>query len=41
LAAVCVMFIVLLVWGYFKLVPIVLAAKHFHKKDYEGCRKPA
>jgi tetratricopeptide (TPR) repeat protein len=39
LAAVCVMFIVLLVWGYFKLGPIVLAAKHFHNKDYRGAER--
>jgi tetratricopeptide (TPR) repeat protein len=39
LAAVCVMFIVLLVWGYFKQGPIVLAAKHFHNKDYRGAER--
>ena len=39
LAAVCVMFIVLLVWGYFKQGPIVLAAKHFHNKDYWGAER--
>nr|WP_294944166.1 tetratricopeptide repeat protein [uncultured Mucilaginibacter sp.] len=39
LAAVCVMFIVLLIWGYFKQGPIVLAAKHFHNKDYRGAER--
>ncbi|MEO7211528.1 tetratricopeptide repeat protein [Mucilaginibacter sp.] len=39
LAAVSVMFIVLLVWGYFKQGPIVLAAKHFHNKDYRGAER--
>lgn len=39
LAAVAVMFIVLLVWGYFKQGPIVLAAKHFHNKDYYGAER--
>ena len=39
LAAVCVMFIVLLVGGYFKQGPIVLAAKHFHNKDYRGAER--
>ncbi|MBK0377809.1 tetratricopeptide repeat protein [Mucilaginibacter segetis] len=36
LAGVAVMFIVVLIWGYFKEGPIVLAAKHFHNKDYAG-----
>lgn len=39
LAAVAVMFIVILVWGYFKQGPIVLAAKHFHNKDYHGAER--
>ncbi|AMR31644.1 hypothetical protein A0256_09525 [Mucilaginibacter sp. PAMC 26640] len=39
LAAVCVMFIVLLIWGYYKQGPIVLAAKHFHDKDYRGAER--
>ncbi|TSD63365.1 hypothetical protein FFF34_017370 [Inquilinus sp. KBS0705] len=39
LAAVAVMFIVILVWGYFKQGPIVLAAKHFHNKDYFGAER--
>ena len=34
LAAVAVLFIVLLIWGYFKQGTIVLAAKAFHQKDY-------
>lgn len=34
LAAVTLLFIILLVWGYFKEGPIILAAKHFHKKNY-------
>lgn len=34
LAAVAVMFIVLLIWGYFKQGTIVLAAKAFRQKDY-------
>ncbi|OOQ60283.1 tetratricopeptide repeat protein [Mucilaginibacter pedocola] len=39
LAAVCVMFIALLIWGYFKQGTIVLAAKHFHNKDYRGAER--
>ena len=39
LAAVSVMFIVLLIWGYFKQGSIVLAAKHFHNKDYRGAER--
>ena len=35
LAACAVMFIALLIWGYFKQNTIVLAAKAFHLKDYE------
>jgi tetratricopeptide (TPR) repeat protein len=35
LAALGVMFIALLVWGYYKQSTIVLAAKAFHVKDYE------
>lgn len=34
LAAVALLFVVLLVWGYFKEGPIILAAKQFHLKDY-------
>lgn len=34
LAAVVGLFIILLIWGYFTEGPIILAAKHFHKKDY-------
>ncbi|TSJ44190.1 tetratricopeptide repeat protein [Mucilaginibacter corticis] len=34
-AAVIVMFIFLLIWGYFKEGTIVLAAKAFHNKDYD------
>ena len=34
LAAVTFLFIGLLIWGYFKEGPIILAAKYFHKKDY-------
>jgi tetratricopeptide (TPR) repeat protein len=34
LAAVTTLFIGLLIWGYFKEGPIILAAKYFHKKDY-------
>lgn len=34
LAAVAVLFIALLIWGYFKQGTIVLAAKAFHQKDY-------
>ena len=29
------MFILLMIWGFFKEGPIILAAKSFHKKDYE------
>jgi len=39
LAGVAAMFIVLLIWGYFKQGPIVLAAKHFHDKDYNGAER--
>ncbi|HEY0245107.1 MAG TPA: tetratricopeptide repeat protein [Mucilaginibacter sp.] len=35
IAAVTVMFIGLLIWGYFKEGTIILAAKAFHHKDYE------
>jgi tetratricopeptide (TPR) repeat protein len=34
LAAIALMFIGLLIWGYFKQGTIVLAAKYFHQKDY-------
>jgi tetratricopeptide (TPR) repeat protein len=34
LAGVALVFMGLLIWGYFKEGPIILAAKHFHKKDY-------
>jgi predicted negative regulator of RcsB-dependent stress response len=34
LVGVVSVFIGLLVWGYFKEGPIILAAKHFHKKNY-------
>jgi len=34
-AGVIVMFIFLLIWGYFKEGTIVLAAKAFHNKDYD------
>jgi tetratricopeptide (TPR) repeat protein len=34
LAAVAALFIILLIWGYFKEGPIILAAKYFHKKEY-------
>jgi len=34
IAAVIVLFIVMLTWGYFKEGPIILAAKAFHNKDY-------
>lgn len=35
LAGLAVMFIALLIWGYFKQNTIVLAAKAFHVKDYD------
>jgi hypothetical protein len=35
IAAVVGMFILLLIWGYFKEGTIVLAAKAFHNKDYD------
>lgn len=35
LVGVVAVFIGLLVWGYFKEGPIILAAKHFHKKNYD------
>jgi tetratricopeptide (TPR) repeat protein len=34
IAAVIVLFVVMLTWGYFKEGPIILAAKAFHNKDY-------
>ncbi|MFD0793387.1 tetratricopeptide repeat protein [Mucilaginibacter litoreus] len=34
LAAIALMFIILLIYGYFKQGTIVLAAKAFHQKDY-------
>jgi tetratricopeptide (TPR) repeat protein len=34
LAAVAILFISLLIWGYFKQGTIILAAKAFHQKDY-------
>lgn len=35
LAAVALLFIILLIWGYFKEGPIILAAKYFHNKNYD------
>jgi hypothetical protein len=35
LTAVVVLFIVLVIWGYFKEGTVILAAKKFHHKDYE------
>jgi tetratricopeptide (TPR) repeat protein len=35
LAAASGMFILILVWGYFREGPIILAAKHYHNNDYE------
>jgi hypothetical protein len=35
IAGVTVMFILLLIWGYFKEGTVVLAAKAFHNKDYD------
>ncbi|WP_158825126.1 tetratricopeptide repeat protein [Mucilaginibacter lacusdianchii] len=35
LASIAALFIGLLIWGYFKEGPIILAAKHFHNKDYD------
>jgi hypothetical protein len=34
LMGVSLMFIVLLIWGYFKEGTVIMAAKSFHKKDY-------
>ena len=34
LVALMMLFIVLVIWGYFKEGTIILAAKSFHKKDY-------
>lgn len=36
LALACVLFIVLIIVDYFKQGTLVLAAKHFHDKDYDG-----
>jgi len=38
-AAVIVMFIGLLIWGYFKEGTIILAAKAFHHKDYDKAER--
>src|ERR1700748_584320 len=35
LMAAVLMFIALIIWGYFKEGTVILAAKSFHKKDYE------
>ena len=35
LMAVALLFILILIWGYFKEGTIILASKSFHKKDYE------
>ncbi len=35
LMAAALLFIVLLIWGYFKEGTVILAAKSFHKKDYD------
>ena len=35
LVAATLMFIALIIWGYFKEGTVILAAKSFHKKDYE------
>jgi hypothetical protein len=35
MVAVIVMFICLLIWGYFKEGTIILAAKAFHQKNYD------
>jgi len=34
LMAVVLMFIILLIWGFFKEGTVIMAAKSFHKKDY-------
>ena len=39
ITAVTAMFIGVLVWGYFKEGPIILAAKAFHNKDYEKAER--
>jgi hypothetical protein len=35
LAAVSVLFVFMLIWGYFREGPIILAAKHYHNNDFE------
>jgi len=35
LASASGVFILILVWGYFREGPIILAAKHYHNNDYE------
>ncbi|MEO6150561.1 MAG: tetratricopeptide repeat protein [Mucilaginibacter sp.] len=35
LAAVCFLMIGMLVWGYFREGTIILAARHFHQKEYD------
>ncbi|RYZ98686.1 MAG: hypothetical protein EOP47_18715 [Sphingobacteriaceae bacterium] len=39
LAAVAIMLTVYLVWGYFREGTIVLAARHFHHKEYDKAEK--
>jgi tetratricopeptide (TPR) repeat protein len=39
LAAVAIMLAGFLVWGYFKEGTIILAAKHFHHKEYDKAEK--
>jgi len=39
LAAVMVLFIAFIIWGYFKEGTVILAAKSFHKKDYDKTEK--
>ena len=39
LVGVIIMFIGLLIWGYFKEGTVIMAAKAFHKKDYEKAER--
>lgn len=39
LAGVSLMFSVLLIWGYFKEGPLVIAARYFHNKEYDKAEK--
>lgn len=39
ISALAICFVLLVVWGYFKEGPVILAAKHFKNKNYEEAKK--